>query len=270
MERIKKALEKARRERMAGKSTEPAETPQVDIRPEAEQNIHYTKTRVIHPDPHQLKEKRIISAIGPGQEMDAYRMLRTKVLQRLRQNGWNSFAVTSATAGEGKTLTAINLAISLAMEVNHTVLLVDFDLRRPSIHKYFGFKPEKGISDFITKGEALGNILVNPGIERLVLLPGNQSFINSSEMLSSPKIVSLVEELKTRYPSRIVIFDLPPLLSSDDALAFSPHVDAMLLVIEEGKVTEAELQTAAEITEDMELLGSVLNKSTAHMQDYYS
>ena len=104
-------------------------------------------------------------------------------------------------------------------------------------------------------------MLFNPSIERLVVLPGRETMLNSSEALSAPTMVHLVEELKNRYPSRLVIFDLPPILSSDDALAFSPYIDAVLLVIEEGKTSSDELAQSLEILQPVNIIGTVLNKS---------
>ncbi|GMR09002.1 MAG: hypothetical protein BMS9Abin26_2014 [Gammaproteobacteria bacterium] len=277
MERIKKALDRAKKQRESEKSTssDNSEGGGRDLSkhtsavPEDEQNIRYSSTKVIDISERALKNQRVITGIGPGPVTDAYRMLRTKVLQRMRQNDWNALAVTSTTPGEGKSLTAVNLAISLAMEVNQTVLLVDFDLRRPSIHNYFGYKPEKGLSDYLLTDTPLNEILFNPSIERLVVLPGNKPFLNSSEMISSPKMIQMVEDIKSRYPSRLVIFDLPPLLSTDDALAFSPFVEAILMVVEEGKTQAEDLQRAAEMLKDYNLIGTVLNKSDEQTKEYY-
>ena len=231
--------------------------------------ISYTQTRVVKPSPTVLKRNRLILGEDNKSITTPYKILRTQVLQRLVSNCWNSLAVTSPRSGEGKTLTAINLAISLANEVNHTVLLIDLDLHRPSVHKYFGFEVEWGLSDYLLRDKPLQNILLNPGADRLVILPGHTSIENSSELLSSPKMVQLVEELKTRYPSRLLIFDLPPLLSTDDAIAFSPYVDAALVVIEEGKTKKEELKQTIDLLQGINILGTVLNKSVARKQDYY-
>jgi capsular exopolysaccharide synthesis family protein len=194
--------------------------------------------------------------------MDAFKILRTQILQRLVESRWNSLAITSAEDNEGKTLTAINLAISLAREVTHTVLLVEADLRHPSVHRYFDIPAPKGLSDYLTGDVPLSELLINPaGIPRFVVLPGGRALANSAEMLNSPKMVRLVEELKSRYRSRIVLFDLPPILSCADTLAFSPYVDAALLVIEEGRSRAADIRRAAELLNGTHLIGTVLNKS---------
>ena len=149
------------------------------------------------------------------------------------------------------------------------MLLVDANLRTPSVHNMLGFYPEYGLSDYLLKDVPLNNILVHPeGIPRFVVLPAGYSLANSSEMLSSPKMGRLVDELKHRYPSRIVIFDLPPILNSSDALAFSPLLDATLLVIEDGGTQRNDLKQAFEMMQGVEVIGTVLNKAYTTDRDY--
>ena len=112
-------------------------------------------------------------------------------------------------------------------------------------------------------------MLFNPSIERLVVLPGLDRYDQSSELLSSPRMQALSEELRRRYPERIVVFDLPPVLAVDDALAFSPYVESMLLVVEDGVTQAQELQDALEILQDANVIGTVLNKSHAATNSYY-
>ncbi len=231
-------------------------------------SIVYTQTRTIDVAPDFLREKRIISGAEHNAFTDAYRILRTQVQQRLKEKGWNSIAITSPGNSEGKTLTAINLAISLAMEVKYTVLLVDADLRHPSIHSFFGLETEYGLSEYLTDNKPLAELLIHPSnLPRFVILPGGRSLNNSSEMLNSPKMVHLVEELKTRYPSRIVIFDLPPILSAADALVFSPYIDSAVLVIEEGKTQREDVRQAIDLLQGTNLIGTVLNKSLVSIRD---
>lgn len=271
MERIKQALERARDERearTAGVSATttgqaiPTQAPVV-VRPAATpaQGITYTETGSFEVSPKVLRRQRVVTALKDEDVAVAYKLLRTQVLQRLKTQGWNALAVTSPGCGEGKTLTAVNLAASIAAEVSYTVLLVDLDLRHPSVHRLFGVTPEHGIGDHLLRDVPLKDVLLNPGQEGLVILPGREAIPNSSELLGSPKMVGLVEELKSRYPARIVIFDLPPVLSADDALSFSPYVDAFLMVVEEGKTTRPALRRAMGFLREAESLGTVLNKS---------
>jgi capsular exopolysaccharide synthesis family protein len=224
-------------------------------------NILYSKTRVVELDSAVLEKNKVISGVGTDEKTGAYKLLRTQILHRMRENNWKSLAITSPGEGEGKTLTAINLAISLARDVNHTVLLVDLDMRRPSVAKYLGFNPIIGIDDCLLDNAPIHDALFNPGIERLVVLPCRNSFASSSELLSSPPMQKLAEELKERYPERLVIFDLPPLLARDDLLAFSPHIDAVLLVAREGKTRKADLRRAMEMLKVVNVAGTMLNSS---------
>jgi len=270
MERIKQALELARKERIknGGKVTGSIAKPDESQQSVEAQNITYTSTRTVPMPVGELREKRIITE-QQNNISDSYRVLRTQVLQRLNEKNWNTLAVTSPGSGAGKSLTAINLAISLAREVDNTVLLIDANLRSPKLDKYFDFHAEYGLSDYLLNDKPLGEMLVNPeGVSRFVVLPAGRAIANSSEMLSSPKMQRLVEEVKHRYPSRIVIFDLPPILESSDALAFIPNADATLVVIEEGKTQETELKQAFELLQGSEVIGTVLNKTYSTDKDY--
>lgn len=255
MDPITKALQKVRQDRSAGvglqrRALVPAE-------------INYTQTRKVSLYPGWLRQNRVVAADGYDEYARAYKVLRTQVSQRMRAQGWRTLAVTSPGRGEGKTLTAINLSISLALEANQTVLLVDADLRQPSVHTYFGFDVEFGLRDHLQDGVPVERILVHPEIRRLVVLPGSTPLVNSSEMLASPVMLRLVQELKRRYPSRIVVFDLPPVLTTDDVLAFAPYLDCALLVLEEGKTLREDAARAAHLLQaaNHNLIGSVLNKA---------
>jgi protein-tyrosine kinase len=274
MERIKQALARAREQRTDPFATPAQRPPQSRTRDHtpasAPTPIVYTKTRQIELDPAYLRSHRVISDLNDP-VADPYKILRTKVLQRMRANNWRSLAITSPTEGCGKTLTAINLAISIAREVNQTVLLVDLDLRRPQVQRYLTPEPLPGISDYLLKETPVSDLLFNPkGVDRLVVLPGHTSVTHSSEMLSAPRMVSLFQEMKTRYPSRIVLVDMPPVLACDDVLAFSPYLDAVLLVAADGETSREDLRRSAELLDKMNILGIALNKSSAaNAGDYY-
>lgn len=224
-------------------------------------SIIYTKTRTVTIDPKVLKENRIIMGLHNDPRSDLFRVLRTNILKQLRENSWNSFFVTSATPSAGKTLVSINLAIAIALEGNQSVLLVDADLRHPSIGHHLGLDCQFGFIDYLSGITPLEDALVNPGIENLVLLPGKDSKIDYSELISSSKMVNFIKEIKARYESRIIIFDIPPLFIADDALLFMPYFDAALFIVEDEKNTADELQHAMHILEQTNLLGLVLNKS---------
>ena len=262
MERIKKALESARQERKARQREAPVFFPGAEPTPTETGKRGDRQTRSIAVEDAVLRENRIVTGMEPGPFTDAYNMLRTQILQRFRENNWNVLAVTSPGEGEGKTLTAINLAISIAREVDYTVLLVDANLRHPWMLKHFGLEPHLGLSEYLTEDVPIPELLIQSDrVEHLVILPGGKPLDNSAEMLNSPKMKRLVEDMKSRYHSRIIIFDLPPVLSSADALAFSPYVDAALLVVEEGVTQKEDIEHAVELLSVTNIVGTVLNKA---------
>jgi protein-tyrosine kinase len=214
---------------------------------------------MVHLDSSVLESHRVIAGPTFGELTDVYRSLRAHVLQALGQRRKTTLAVTSANHFEGKTLTAINLAIAMAMDVRQTVLLVDADLRTPAVARYLGLQTPRGLSDYLTGKAELADCLVRSQVERLCILPADCNAGNSAELLASPRMSELVVELKRHYPDRIVIYDLPPLLPSGDAIGFLPSVDATLLVVRDGATRSTELTRAVELLADRSLIGVVLN-----------
>jgi protein-tyrosine kinase len=236
------------------------------------QEISYTVTRTVAVDPEVLRRNRLLAG---GREVEAavvegYKMLRTHILQRTKAEGRNTLLITGPQQGEGKTLTAINLAISIAQEVNQTVLLVDADLRSPSIHRYFGIRTGEGLVDHLTAGVPISELLIYPkGLGKLVLLPGGRPSTLATELINSPLMADLVQELKHYYSNRYVLFDLPPLLTFADALAFAPLVDGIIVVVEAGKTSREDIERCQGMLKKFNLLGFVLNKLEIMQQGYY-
>jgi len=266
MDRISKAIRLAAEKRQSGR------LPKTLSRSESAQPFEYTQTRRVVIQPEVMRENRLIAGSDQQIIIDAYKLLRTRVLHRMQQNNWRTLGITSPGANVGKTLTSVNLAISIAMKHENTVVLVDADLRRPSVHKCFGIEVEYGLLDYLEDDIPVERIMINPGIDGFVVIPShNHSHTHSSERLSSTRMERLVRELTARYPDRLVLFDLPPLLVGDDVEAFSPYLDAFLLVIEDGKTDIADYAKTIEILEHEDVLGTVLNKSDeeGHGYDYY-
>jgi len=188
-------------------------------------------------------------------------LLRTQVLQKMEENNWRTLAITSATPESGKRVIAINLAISIAQQMDKTALLVDFDLRRPKIASYLGILMEKSLNDLLEGTAELSEVLVNPDMPGLVVLAPNKPVKKSSETLSSKKISELIKDLRGRYKSRIVIFDLPPLLVIDDAMAILPQIDCVLFVVPNGINTKQEIEESLRYLASTNLIGTVLNKA---------
>jgi protein-tyrosine kinase len=223
--------------------------------------VRYSQTRQVDAAEAVLANNRVIAGDIHDRRVEPYRQLRSQVLATMKRKHWNTLAITSAHENAGKTLTAINLAISISKEVNQTVMLVDLDLRKPNVHTTLNIEIDKGIVDHLQHGEPLENILVNPGYPRLVVLPGLPQRRHVSELLSSPQMKAFLAELVNRYSDRLIIFDLPPLLRNDDALVFIPSTDACLLVIEDGVTTPEDIQRSLQLLQHSELIGTILNKA---------
>ena len=216
-----------------------------------------------------MERNKIISAIEDPAGSAAYKVLRTRVLQRLRSNNWRSMLVTAVDAGEGKTLTSCNLAVSVARDVNQSVFLVDLDLQRPNMARYFGLNVKAGIGDYL-KGEAeIEDIIYSPAeMERIIIIPNREPIENPSELLSSPRMKQLMAWLHARTTAPYAIFDMPPVLASDDVLAFLPQVDCVLFVVAEGSTERKRLTNVLELMGEFDLVGVVLNKSKEHQKAY--
>lgn len=261
MDRISRALEQARkdvsrsRNRIDSKPAEPRE---------------YKSTRKVSLSRSVLRENRIFVS-GDGPIVDKYGLLRTRVLKAMKKNNWRTLGISSADPSVGKTMTAINLAISIALDHNYSTLLVDTDLRRPGVSKALGLDVEAGLSDYLNAQKSLQDIFINPEIEHLVIAPTKRVESGTSELLSSPRMTAFIDEAKVRYPDRLVIFDLPPVLVGDDVVALSQHLDTILLVVEEGKTQTNDLTRVKELLHDINILGVVLNKGKVvdKQYDYY-
>ncbi len=210
---------------------------------------------------HHLEANRILTDSGNLAALAAFKQLRTQIVQRMGANGWHTLVVTSPREGNGKTVTAINLAVNLARQNHPHVLLADLDLRQPRVQQYLSTETVPGISDYILNETPIGEILFNPGIEGLTVLPGREAFSHSSEALLLRKTVDLITALKNQYADGFLVMDMPPVLATDDVLAFSNHWDAALLVVEEGSTTEPDLRRALDMLSVKPLLGTVLTKS---------
>lgn len=221
----------------------------------------YIKSKHVEFDRRAIAENRCVGALVGSCEIDAYKVLRTQISQLTKEEGRNTIMVTSARPGEGKTLTSINLSLSIAKEFDQTVLLVDCDLKQQSIHKILGIESQKGLVDYLVNGTDLSELIMWPGIEKFTLMSGGRALPDSSELLGSPRMKELITEMKDRYTDRYVIFDVPPLLVGADALAFAPLMDAILVVVEAGKTSVQDVNNAISLLPKEKILGLVLNKS---------
>lgn len=265
---LRKALDKAQQERREeggfnhfGQVETPL--PKTDERTVNEwKPPQYAESARVQVSDEVLIDNKCICITESGEEFDRYKVLRAQIIQRTQEKGWNTLMVTSAKPGEGKTLTSINLAITLSREFNRTVMLVDCDLRKQDVHRRFGYDSEKGLGDYLLNECSLNEIIRWPGVEKLTLISGGKIIQGTTELLSSPQMRTLVQEMKERYKDRYVIFDLPSLLEGADAITFAPLVEGIIMVTQAGRNTEKEIQKAVESIPQEKLLGFVMNRQS--------
>jgi protein-tyrosine kinase len=249
----------------------PPSVPGLEERAPVELTGRFLRTRELVVDVDQMRRSRLLAPGMQGIASQSFKLLRTQVLQRLRSRGWNSLAIVSSTPGDGKTMVALNLAMAISMDPTHSALLVDFDLRRPSLARRLGIAADPGVEECLMGARAVSDVFVRlSGYERLMILPAGGSVANSSELLASETTKQVVRELKSRYTDRIVLIDLPPLLGTDDALTILPEVDAALLVVSEGHTRAEHLMRALELLKDKPIVGMVLNRSRNDASAYHS
>jgi Mrp family chromosome partitioning ATPase len=223
----------------------------------------------------ELRRNRVLvdsAARHPAE--NAYRMLRTRVLRQMRNGGWSKLGITAAGSNEGKTLTAINLALTIAAERAQPVVLIDLDLKRPRIHRYLGI-PETRFADVADYLEgrtgSLDELPISIGDYGLHCILSARPIERSSDLLASPQGQAFLGDLVNRLPGALLIFDLPPLLATDDPLVVAPMLDAVLLVVAERGCPRDDVANAARLLGEFNVLGAVLNKSSERGdQTYYT
>ena len=248
MSRIENALEKASRIR----ETEgmPARLQPLDdgiAAPEAPLSGHLNPCLVT-----------LLAPDSPAAE--EYRKLKAMVMKSTQGSPRTTIMVTSCTSGEGKSLLSINLAVSLAQEVGCRALLIDADLRRPSIAQYLGIDAGAGLAECLRDGDSLSSVITRTGVPRLDLIPAGKSVRNPVELLSSPKMKSLLGELRRSSQDRFIIIDTPPVLPFAETQNISLLVDGVVFVVKEGAVTAQELHNAIELLHGSTMLGVAFNE----------
>ena len=220
------------------------------------------KKRRARLDPGHLENSRIIHDDFALEAITPYKMLRTRVLQKMDKNDWRTLAVTASHESAGKTITAINLAMMIARSGGRSVYLLDLDLRKPGIARSLGIdNVPAGVGDYLSGKKKLEDILWSVGVDNLFVAVGKGRFDHSSELLVSTPMTELISAIRSDPAEPLIIIDLPPVLAADDALAIAPIVDSLLFVVAEGETKRADISHSLELLSDVELLGVVLNKS---------
>ncbi|MCG2632710.1 CpsD/CapB family tyrosine-protein kinase [Bradyrhizobium sp. WYCCWR 13023] len=266
MDSIKHAVELAR---AAEAATTPGTLPNA-ARQDFRSEMQDSKLREVRLNPDHLEKSRLV---GHKSKDDGryYDMLRTEVLQEMDKKSWQFLSITSPTAACGKSLTACNLALSIARLPERSVLLVDLDLRKPMVANYLGLQDGPGILDVLEGRATLSaaTLRASIGPSSIFVLPGSTPSSNSSEWMASQSMGTLLHAIKREFRSCIVIFDLPPILLGDDVISILPRMEATLLVAGVGNTSLADMRESQKHLQRTSVVRVVVNKVTEAPPAYY-
>lgn len=181
----------------------------------------------------------------------------------------NLIMVTSALSGEGKSFTSVNLAMSIAAELDHTVMLVDADVARPSVLRMLGLPPGPGLLDLLEGRAEMTDVLLRTNIDKLTVLPSGTPHPRATELLASDAMRQLLADMASRYPDRIIIFDSPPLLLTTESRVLASHMGQIVVVVHAGKTLQADVQHALSTIESCPVKLMLLNKATSQIHGSY-
>ena len=226
-------------------------------------------SRTVHIDLDMLATKGMVTPEQPRSAIaEEFRVIKRPLLRNAtdvgpaRIDNANLIMVTSAMPGEGKTFSAINLAISMAMELDYTVLLVDADVSRPSVFRQLGLPPERGLMDVLAGDVTdLSDVLLRTNIEKLSILPAGMPHQRATELLASENMNRLLKQIASRYSDRIVVFDSPPLLVTTESRVLATHMGQVVLVVESERTTHSTVKQALATIESCPIKLMMLNKS---------
>ena len=272
MEEIRTALERAKASHpLAVEQGEAQARRQIESRPS---RLPTTDARIqeFEINAAHLRSMRIIAHDHAEPQSMSFDMLRTQVLQSMDQKDWKILGVTSPTPNCGKTVMAMNLALSVARQPERSVLIVDLDLRKPQVASCLGLRPNKGVISILDGRTTLASAIIpaRVGNHQVAVLPTETAISGSSDRMASRAMTEMLEQIKRDCQSQMVILDLPPLLSGDDVLTILPQLDCVLLVAAVGTSTVAEIKECIKYLQSLEIVRFVLNKAPpSHLNYYY-
>jgi protein-tyrosine kinase len=251
-------------------SAPPVEPPKVE-KPKKQ-------SRRVTLDIEQLRAAGLVTPDTPNSKTAGeFRVIKRPLIANAQGKGvpavrrGNLIMVTSSLASEGKTFVAVNLALSIALEIDTTVLLVDGDVIAPGVMRKLGLQESKGLIDLLTTPSLdVGDVLLKTNIDRLSILPAGTSHGRASELLSSDGMVRLIEELASRYPDRIILFDSPPLLATTESRDLAAHMGQIVVVVEADRTVRSTAEDALAKLEACPVVMTVLNKAVeSELGSYY-
>ncbi|WP_314438543.1 XrtA-associated tyrosine autokinase [Massilia timonae] len=227
------------------------------------------RTRRVELDLSRMRELGMVTAAGGRTNLlEEFRIIKRPLLKRAfaergpKDNPANLIMVTSSLPGEGKTYCSINLAMSIAMELDHTVLLVDADVARPSVLRTLGLPTQRGLMDILLDDKLdLSDVMLRTNVDTLAILPAGTSTAQATELLASSTMTAMLHELAHRYPDRIIIFDSPPLMLTSEARVLASHMGQIVVVVEAQTTTQHAVKEALAQLEGMSNVNLVYNKT---------
>lgn len=266
MERIQSAIAKARAERAtrpdlpgADKSAARPVVPSASVPTPSAVESAWAALKPATPSAALMQQNRIVAFSG-GREATAYDVLRTRVLQQARQNGWKRVGITSPTAGCGKTTTALNLGFSLARQPEIRAILVEIDMRRPAFVRMLGDQPEASLAEVLEGQIPFAAAALRHG-QNLAIAPVTRIVRNPAELLHGSSVPAALTRIEADYAPDLMIFDMPPLLVSDDAMVIAGQLDAVLLIAAADTTTIRQIDLCErELAAQTNVMGTILNK----------
>ena len=263
MGKIYKALEKANSEK-SKKSNLKTDFKNEYIPDEPEDDSYVTYSDISITEPYEEIPENIdtslVTVLEPHSvESEQFRLLKNNILFPEKTQPPRTVLITSASPDEGKSFVAANLAVTIAKSIDEHVLLMDCDLRAPTIHKLFGLGDPQGLSEHLSTAKPLSSLFLKTFINKLTILPAGIIPQNPSELLSSDQMRRLLQEVKLRYSDRYVIIDTPPPYMTSETNALARHVDGIVLVVRHGKTRKKDVQDIIDIYGKEKILGVVQN-----------
>jgi len=252
-------------------------TPELPTPVDAEPSQPAVQSRRVELDLDLLERNGIIIPTSPRSQLaDQFRVIKRPLIKNAMGKGASEIAngnlimVTSALPGEGKTFTSINLAMSIASELDNTVMLVDADVARPSVMRMLGLPQGPGLLDLVLDdARDLSEVLLKTNVDKLTILPSGTPHARATELLASDAMTKLLEEMASRYPDRIIVFDSPPLLITTESRVLATHMGQVVVVVNAGKTLQSEVKQAIDTIDNCPVKMLVLNRSSSLFKGGY-